>query len=103
MDLIGPEQLEVYKQTGRLYVRGNQHDYILKKGGLVTQVGKDQAWWICASTWPSRHAFPETDNILGLKLALEGEDEAKVLEMANYHQYSAKERKEGELPLAACM
>ena len=102
MDLIGPEQLEVYKETGRLYVRGNQHDYILKKGGLVTQVGKDKVIDMCVHL-AERSSFPETDNVVGLKLMLESEAERKVLKLANYHAYSERLRDKAELPLAACM
>ena len=101
LDLIGSEQLKVYEETGRLFVRGNQHDYILQKGGLVTQVGKDRVIDMCVHL-AERYSYPETDNVVGLKLMLEGEDEGKVLKMANYHQHSSRDRKE-ELPLAACM
>lgn len=102
MDLIGPEQLEVYKETGRLYVRGRQHDYILKRGGLVTQVGQDKVVDLCVHL-AERSSFPETDNVVGLKLMLESEDERKVLKLANYHAYTERPRDKTELPLAACM
>lgn len=102
MDLIGPEQLEVYKETGRLFVRGAEHDYILKKGGLVTQVGKDRTIDLCVHL-ADQYKYPETDNVIGLKLMLEGGDEGRVVKLANFRHYSKKLRKDIELPLAACM
>lgn len=102
MDLIGPDQLDIYKKTGRLYVRGDHHDYILKKGGLVKQVGKKEVVDMCVHL-KNRTKYPETDNLVGLKLMIEGGEEAKVIELANFRPTTAKPRENVELPQAACL
>ena len=102
MDLIGPEQLDVYKQTGRLFVKGNKHDYVLTKGGLVTKIDKSSVVDMCVHL-AERCSYPETDNIVGLKLAIEGGDEDNVIDLANIREGSRRPRTPENIPQAACM
>lgn len=99
LDMIGEEQLEVYKQTGRLFVKGRKHDYILQKGGFVLQVQKDKVVDLCVHL-ANRYTFPETDNVVALKLAIE-DDEKSVVKLANNH--GSRPRNEETVPRAACM
>jgi hypothetical protein len=98
MDLIGDEEIKVYEETGRLFVKGRKHDYIVNKGGFVQQITKDKMIDLCVHL-EDRYAMPETDNVIALKLALEAQED-KVLEMANVHN---RNDRPSELPKSACM
>lgn len=98
MDLIGEDELRVYEETGRLFVRGRKNDYIVQKEGLVKKVSKDKIADLCVHL-ENRWKYPSTDNVIALKLAIEG-DENRVLKLANVH--GSYDRPE-ELPLAANM
>ncbi len=98
LDLIGEEDLKVYNKTGRLYVPGKQYDYIIQKEGFIKRIEKDKITDICVHLG-DRSRFPDTDNVVALKLALE-DDEQAVLELANEHGSRKRPKK---LPQAACM
>lgn len=98
LDLIGEEQLKVYKETGRLFVKGNKYDYIVQKSGFIKRVEKDKITDLCVHL-DNRYKYPDTDNVVALKLALETEEDV-ILNKANNHGYSKRPEK---LPLAACM
>jgi len=97
LDLIGPEQLKVYEETGRVFVKGNKHDYIVNKVGHVHMIEKNKVTDLCIH-FQNRYKYPVTDNVVGLKLMIEG-DEDNFLKTANNH--GSREVK--ELPRAACM
>ncbi len=91
LDLIGPEEMKVYERTGRLFVRGKKHDYIVQKSGYVKQIKKDIVTDLCVHL-KDRNKFPDTDNVVALKLAIEAEED-NVIKMANDH---------GSRPIAQC-
>ena len=98
-DLIGPEHLETYRRTGRLFVRGAQNDYIINKGGLVDRLTRNKVIPMCVHL-DARYAFPETDNVAGLALMLQDPDtERVILEKANHRT----PRDRAELREAACL
>ena len=96
MDLIGKEQLKVYEETGRLFVKGKKFDYIIRKGSTILKIEKDKVVDLYVHI---SYKYPPTDNVIGLKLAIEAEED-NVLQMANA---SNRRNKPAELPIAACM
>jgi uncharacterized protein (UPF0335 family) len=96
LDLIGEAELKVYEETGRLFVKGKKHDYIVQKQGYVKCIEKDVVTDLCVHL-QDRASMPDTDNVIALKVMLE-HNEDHVLRLANKHG----SRKE-ELPRAACM
>ena len=97
LELIGEEELKVYEETGRLFVKGRRFDYIVNKDGFVQKIEKGKITDLCVHL-QNRYKYPNTDNVVGMKLAIEG-DEEKFLDIANHHS----PRNLGELPRAACM
>jgi len=99
LDLIGEDQLKVYEETGRVFVKGRKQDYIVQKQGTVIQIQKDKLVDMCVHL-ENRTKYPDTDNVVAMKIMLET-DEDKVLKLANQHEYSKRDK--SEMPLAACM
>ena len=83
MDLIGEDELKVYEETGRIMVKGRRFDYILQKEGLVKKIEKDKVVDLCIHL-RNQHAYPESDNVIGLKLMIEAEED-ELLKRANVH------------------
>jgi hypothetical protein len=98
-DLIGEEQLKIYEETGRLYVRGKKFDYIVPKDGTIKQIQKDKVVDLCVHL-REHMKYPPTDNVIALKLSLEA-DEDSILKMANNH--GERPLSNLKLPKAACM
>ena len=97
LDLIGPKELKVYEETGRLFVKGKKHDYIIRKQGFVQQIEKDKITDLCISfVVPD---LPVDDKVVGLKLLFE-RDENRALKVANRHGIHPIP---DVIPLAACM
>ena len=82
-DLIGSEELAHYKKTGHLLVRGRQFNYVIQKGKGVYKVEKEKIVELCIH-FRNRYKYPETDNVIGLKLLVES-DERAFLKTANDH------------------
>jgi hypothetical protein len=101
LDLIGEDELKVYQETGRLFVKGKKFDYIIRRdkmmGGLE-RIEKNRITDLCVHL-KENFKCPKTDNVIALKLAIES-DEDKILELAN--SYSSHNRPD-KLPKAACM
>jgi len=95
--LIGASELEVYERTGRLFVKGKKHDYIVQKEGFVLKLEKNRVVDLCVHL-AEKQSMPDTDNVVALKLMLENEED-KILDMANDHGSRSRPR---ELPRAAC-
>lgn len=83
LDLIGKEELERYKGSGYLLVKGRKFDYVIQKGRGVYKVEKEKVIDLCVH-FRNRYKYPETDNLIGLKLLIEA-DESKFLRIANSH------------------
>ena len=96
LDLIGEEEFKVFQETGRIFVRGRKYDYILEKDRFVKRVEKDKIVDLCIHL-ENRHAYPEVDNLISLKLLAES-DERRFNELANNH--GSRERP-AELPKCA--
>lgn len=95
--LIGKKDLEVYKETGRLLVKGRKYDYLLDENGGVKQVAKNKIVDLCVHL-RNNHNLPKTDRVIGLKMAIEA-DEPHFLRTANVIRTNRRE----ELPRAAGM
>ena len=95
--LIGDE-IEVYKKTGRIFVKGKKGTYIVRKGRFVQKIEDDKIIDLCVHIKNS-YKCPKTDNVIALKMLLEN-DEDHVLKLANR---IGSESLPEELPLAACM
>ena len=95
--LIGDE-IEVYKKTGRIFVKGKKGTYIVRKGKFVQKIENDKIIDLCVHI-KSSYKCPKTDNVIALKMLLEN-DEDHVLKLANR---MGSESLPEELPLAACM
>lgn len=96
LDIIGANELAVYEETGRVFVKGRKHDYIVQKEGFIQQIQKGKIQDLCASINKSK--YPLTDNVVAMKMLIES-DEDKFLQIAN----EQGNRPYDELPKAACM
>lgn len=94
---IGEEELEKYKKTGQIYVKGRHGLYLAKKGGGISKIEGNKIINFCVYT-DRRFKCPPTDDVIALKAMLEHDDK-KIIKIAN--RMSTREVK--ELPLAACM
>lgn len=94
---IGEEEIERYKKTGQVYVKGKNGLYLAKKGGGVSKIEGKRLISFCVYT-NRKYKCPPTDDVIALKTMLEYDDE-KVIQIAN--RMGSKEVE--ELPLAACM
>lgn len=94
LELIGEEEMARYKETGRLFVKGDKFDYVLRKGGGVHRIKKDKVIdfvkrkkakgkYICVHPKCS-YNYPETDNVISLKLWIENAEE-EFLKIGNLH------------------
>jgi hypothetical protein len=83
-DLISdPVTLDHYKETNNLIVKGQQFDYVIQKGRGVYRVEKEKVVDLCIHL-KQRSKFPATDNVVSLKLMIEG-NEKLFLKTANNH------------------
>lgn len=95
-ELIGDEELAVYKETGRVLVKGKSHDYMLHVGGKVQRIEKNKITDLCVHV-SQRPLIPDTDNVIGLALHIKA-DEKDFNKVANL--VTVRERG-SELPRAA--
>lgn len=91
-DLIGKEQAEIYKETGRLLVKGQTSDYLLQKGGKVSKIEKNKVTDFCIHL-RDKSTMPDTDNIVSLMLLAKA-DEYEFDKTANV----IRSYKKNELP-----
>jgi hypothetical protein len=96
LDIIGKDELAVYEETGRVFVRGRKHDYIVQRTGFVQQIQQGKIQDLCAHI--NKTKYPLTDNVVAMKMLIES-DEEQFLKIANKHS----SRSYDELPKAACM
>jgi len=96
LELIGEKELEVYNRTGRILVHGKKCDYLIKRNGDVRKIEKKKMIDLCIAI-ESRYSYPNTDNVIALKLLIEG-NEKKFANIAN----KITEYDREELPECAC-
>lgn len=69
LDLIGTEQMEVYKRTGRVFVKGREFDWLLiTEGNLckLKKITKDKVYDLCIHI--DADLIPKTDQVIGYLL-----------------------------------
>ena len=69
LDLIGPEQMEVYKRTGRVFVKGRHYDWLLQTIGsrcYLKRIVKNKIHDLCIHM--DNDAIPKTDQVIGYLL-----------------------------------
>jgi hypothetical protein len=81
--LIGKDLMTVYKETGRLFVKGKEYDYIIPRDGFIKKIGRNKVYDMCVHL-ERKSAMPETDNVIAMKLFLEN-NEKEALSLANIH------------------
>jgi hypothetical protein len=94
-DIIGEEQFAIYQETGRVLVKGRNHDYMLQKDGKVTKIEKEKMVDLCIHL-KDKWEMPQTDNVIALLLKAKADDYA-FDKMANI----VRSRDLEDLPLAA--
>lgn len=80
-ELIGEEQLEVYQDTGRIFVNGEKHSYLITKSGGVQRVEKGKIVDLCVHV-SEKILIPPTDNVIGLAMHIKA-DEKDFNKVAN--------------------
>ena len=69
LDLIGPEQMEVYKRTGRVFVKGRKFDWLLQTEGSrcrLKRITRDKVHDLCIHI--GNDEIPKTDQVIGYLL-----------------------------------
>jgi len=95
-ELIGDEQLEIYQDTGRIFVNGEKHSYLITKSGGVQRVEKGKIIDLCVHV-SEKILLPPTDNVIGLAMHIKA-DEKDFNKVANASRPQPKPKL---LPLAA--
>ena len=80
-ELIGEEQLEVYQETGRIFVNGKKDSYLLTKSGGVQRVERGKIVDLCVHV-TQKILLPPTDNVIGLAMHIKA-DEKDFNKVAN--------------------
>lgn len=70
-DLIGEKEMEVFRSTGRMLVKGKEFDYLLHRGGAVQRVEKDKIVDLCIHL-PYKAKYVDLDNVIALKCFIQG-------------------------------
>jgi hypothetical protein len=94
-DIIGPEQAEIYRKTGRLVVQGEKYDWLLHKDGGVKRISKGKGDRYCVHL-KENFAFPDTDNVIALALHAKY-NEREFIKTANRGSSITDVRIEGKL------
>lgn len=95
--LIGEKEHKVYEKTGRVFVKGKNGLYMVKRGGGVSKIEGNKIIDFCVHL-EHKYNCPPTDHAIALKMLLE-DDDTNVIRIANRRMI----REVRELPLAACM
>lgn len=85
MELIGKDLREEYEKTGQIYFETERYAYIVRNYGHVKQILKTGYIQELCVHLQNSSKYPETDNVIGLLLALKF-DEERTLKTANKHQ-----------------
>jgi hypothetical protein len=85
LQLIGDEQFERYKKTGRIFVKGKgRYDYVVSKDAGIYRIEKNKVIdfvkqkkakgkHICIHL-RERYKYPPTDNVIAMKMMIEAEE-----------------------------
>lgn len=74
-DLITDDEFAVYQNTGRLLVKGRKHNYLIQRySGKIVRCEKDKVADLCMHL-ENYHAYSKHDNVIAMKLYLEGKEE----------------------------
>jgi len=100
-DIIGPEEMQVFKETGRLLVKGEKFDWMITQrdhGGVsVQRIKKGKMADLCVHL-KQGHEYPKVDHVVTYALR------AKLAEKhLNKEANVTREYDVAELPKAACM
>lgn len=82
-ELIGEKETKVFEETGRLFVKGSKHDYIVNREGRLWKLEKGKVRELCVHLRDS-WLYPSVDNVIALKCFIEA-DEYSLLKKANDH------------------
>jgi hypothetical protein len=84
-ELIGKEEMAIYKETGRILVKGrHDHDFIVRKDATTIILPKNKVVSLRgvikarSSCIILKEHTPPTDKVIGLKLALENDEKATL-------------------------
>ncbi|HUT43846.1 MAG TPA: hypothetical protein VMW95_05875 [Desulfobacterales bacterium] len=84
LDLVSQKEFDLYEKTGRLLVKGRKQSYIVKKhGGVDIVLNNDKIKDLCVHL-NSASKYPETDNVIAMKLHIEQAEE-EFLKTANHY------------------
>lgn len=97
--MIGEKQMEVYRRTNKLFVKGKKYEYIIQKNGYIIKLEKNKVINLCVHL-EKKYSMPLTDNVIAMKLRIENE-EKNVLKLAN--KWDVCERETYVLPECAGM
>lgn len=76
LDLIGPEQMEIYNRTGRVFVKGTRFDWLLQTVGSrcnLRKLKKDKVHDLCIHI--DNDQIPKTDQVIGYLLSAKFNEE----------------------------
>ncbi len=84
-DILPEGDFAFYQKHGRLLVKGRKHDYLIQKdSGIVVRLEKGKVADLCMHL-EDHHAYSRHDNVIAMKLYLEGREEEFNRE-ANLHR-----------------
>lgn len=98
MDIVGPEEAAVYRETGNLLVKGHGFDWLIGRGGSVRRIEKSKVVSLCLHS-TRRYEQPETDNVVALALHAKFAEE----EMAKGNRLNEKRLEDFVMPRAAVL
>lgn len=101
-DLIDEEQMRIYKESGNLVIYGEKYDYVLRRIGGVIRVEKGKVKPLVRKLCihlREKYKYPETDNVIALKLFLESDEEAFLDKANKQSEIDDPERREEILKL----
>lgn len=96
-DVLGLDQYKVYRETGRILVHGQKHDWIVHSSGMVQRFEKHKVIDLCVrlkDPWK----YPKDDNIVALALTAKLNEDLLV-EKAN----KIRERDKAQAPDCAIL
>lgn len=72
-DLLGHDQMEIYRRTGRILVHGKKFDWLLSKDGKIKKIEQGKLVDLCVGV--TEHSIPESDKVVTFLLHAKISDE----------------------------